>query len=271
MNTLTRFLLFAFLSFYILFLPPTLLAAATNTAVATQSTELTTTATQPISIAHKALATLLIVFIVGGFFFEMQTPGVGVSFVVAIVAAILFFTIFYFKDTVEQIDIILFAIGLLLILLEIFVIPGFGLAGILGLICTIAGLALALIDNTTLHTLNADSLHSLLIALALVVIGLTIGIFGSMLLSHYLTTSKRTPAMALHKEMKTTDGYIGVVQLPETLIGATGEAETILRPAGKVAINNTIYDAISTGELIAKGVRIVVIKIENNQLYVAPI
>lgn len=225
-------------------------------------------ATQTQSSTHRVLAILLIIFIVGGFFFEMQTPGVGISFVIALIASILFFTLFHIAGLVERLDIIIFAVGFLLILLEIFVVPGFGVVGILGLIGVIVGLALALIDNSRILSLDSLAIHDMLVALALVVIGLTFGIFGSMALSHFLTTSRRTPAMALHKSMHAADGYIGVLQLSPKLVGQKGEAQTVLRPAGKVTIAGTNYDAVALGSLIDKGASVVVIKIENNQLYV---
>lgn len=221
-----------------------------------------------ISTAQKVLATVLVVFIVGGFFSEMQTPGVGISFAISMAAAVLFFILFYGKGLVEFVDILLFVVGLVLILLEIFVVPGVGLTGILGLIFVVAGLSLSLVDNSQIAALDSTAMHDLLVALALVIIGLTFGIFGSMALSHFLTTSKRTPAMALHKEMTAEDGYIGVQILPVELVGRKGVAETVLRPSGKVLIDDTSYDAVALGAMIDKGTSIVVEKIESSQLYV---
>ena len=220
------------------------------------------------STSRKVLATLLIVFIVGGLFSEMQTPGVGISFAIAFVAAVLFFTLFYMASLVEWLDIVLFVVGVVLVLIEIFAIPGFGLTGILGLIFTIVGLALALVDNAQILELNSNSIHDMLVAVALVIIGLTVGVFGSMLLSHFLTTSKRTPAMALHKEMSPAEGYIGVQQLSPELVGKAGVAETVLRPSGKVRIEGVSYDAVALGAMIEKGASVIVQKIESNQLYV---
>ncbi len=220
------------------------------------------------STAQKVLATVLVVFIVGGFFSEMQTPGVGISFAISMAAAVLFFILFYGKGLVEFVDILLFVVGLVLILLEIFVVPGVGLTGILGLIFVVAGLSLSLVDNSQIAALDSTATHDLLVALALVIIGLTFGIFGSMALSHFLTTSKRTPAMALHKEMTAEEGYIGVQILPESLVGKRGVAETVLRPSGKVLIDGTSYDAVALGAMIDKGTSIVVEKIESSQLYV---
>lgn len=214
------------------------------------------------------LAVLLIVFIVGGLFFEMQTPGVGVSFLISMVAAVLFFVPLYLAGLAEPLDIGLFLGGLLLILLEIFVVPGFGITGISGLLCSVAGLTLALVDNSLLKEWDKSSIHEILTSFALVVIALTIGIFGSMALSHFLTTSKRTPAMALHKEMTVDDGYVAVQALDPSLIGQEGRTETVLRPSGKVSLNGTLYTAVSEGAMLERGANVVVTRIENSQLYV---
>lgn len=214
------------------------------------------------------LATLLIIFIVGGLFFEMQTPGVGVSFVISLVTAALFFIPLYVAGLAEPLDIGLFLVGLALVLLEIFVVPGFGFMGILGLLCSVAGLALSLVDNTQLLSWNKEAVHGLLTSFALVVIGLTVGILGSLALSHFLMTSKRTPAMALHKEMTPDEGYIAVQVLPKELVGQQGKTETVLRPAGKVQVNGKSYSAISEGAMLEQGVAIVVTRIENAQIYV---
>ena len=208
------------------------------------------------------LAVLLIVFIVGGLFFEMQTPGVGVSFLISMVAAVLFFVPLYLAGLAEPLDIGLFLGGLLLILLEIFVVPGFGITGISGLLCSVAGLTLALVDNSLLKEWDKSSIHEILTSFALVVIALTIGIFGSMALSHFLTTSKRTPAMALHKEMTVDDGYVAVQALDPSLIGQEGRTE------GKVSLNGTLYTAVSEGAMLERGTNVVVTRIENSQLYV---
>ncbi len=214
------------------------------------------------------LATILIVFIVGGLFFEMQTPGVGVSFLISLVASALFFVPLYIAGLAEPLDIALFLGGLLLILVEIFVVPGFGITGIVGLLCSVGGLSLALVDNSMLWSWDKSSIHGMLTSFALVVIALTIGIFGSMVLSHFLTTSKRTPAMALHKEMTVDDGYVAVQALDKSFIGQEGTTVTVLRPSGKVELNGGLYTAVSEGAMLERGSRVVVTRIENSQLYV---
>ncbi|MGI9544618.1 MAG: NfeD family protein, partial [Cyclobacteriaceae bacterium] len=77
---------------------------------------------------------ILILVIVGGIYFELQTPGVGFPILAALIAAILYFTPYYLNGLAENWEIILFFVGLVLIALEVFVIPGFGIAGISGIV-----------------------------------------------------------------------------------------------------------------------------------------
>ena len=90
---------------------------------------------------------LLIMLIIGGIYFELQTPGIGFPLGVAITAAVLYFAPLYIDGLAANWEIIIFIIGLVLLGLEIFVIPGFGIAGISGIVLIIAGLVLSLINN----------------------------------------------------------------------------------------------------------------------------
>lgn len=88
----------------------------------------------------------------------------------------------------------------------------------------------------------------------------------------YLLTSRHAPRQAqLHTELKDKDGFIGVDMSPEEAIGKVGEAMTDLRPAGKVIIDNKIYDATSIIEFIHRKSKVRVVKYEAAQIYVEPI
>ena len=97
---------------------------------------------------NPMLQSLLIIIIIGGIYFEMQTPGLGFPSAAAIVAAILYFAPLYMDGLAQNWEILVFIIGLLLIAAEIFIIPGFGIAGISGIIFLVAGLTLSLLNNT---------------------------------------------------------------------------------------------------------------------------
>src|SRR5690606_7276184 len=95
-------------------------------------------------LINPAVSGLLIILILGGIYFEMQTPGVGFALVVAAIAALLFFAPLYIEGLAEHWEMALFVLGIILIALEIFVIPGFGVPGILGIIFLVCGLAFSM-------------------------------------------------------------------------------------------------------------------------------
>ena len=80
---------------------------------------------------------LLILVFIGGLYFELQTPGVGFPGIAALVALILYLVPYYLSGLAENWEIIVLFVGLVLIALEIFVIPGFGVAGISGIAMTV--------------------------------------------------------------------------------------------------------------------------------------
>ena len=90
---------------------------------------------------------ILILVILGGIYFEMQTPGIGFAGLAALVALILYLVPYYLNGLAENWEIITFFIGLALIAVEIFVLPGFGIAGIGGIILVVGSLMLIMINN----------------------------------------------------------------------------------------------------------------------------
>ncbi len=90
---------------------------------------------------------LLIMLIIGGIYFELQTPGIGFPLGVAVLGAILYFAPLYLEGLAQNWEIIVFILGIVLLLVEIFAIPGFGVTGIAGTILIVIGLTLAMVDN----------------------------------------------------------------------------------------------------------------------------
>ncbi|MBQ1409645.1 MAG: S49 family peptidase, partial [Bacteroidales bacterium] len=90
---------------------------------------------------------ILIMLIIGGIYFELQQPGIGFPLILALSAAALYFAPLYLDGLATYWEIIIFIVGLVLIAIEIFVIPGFGVAGVLGIICVVVGLAFSMVGN----------------------------------------------------------------------------------------------------------------------------
>ena len=212
---------------------------------------------------------LLIMGIIGGIYFEMQTPGIGFPLGIAILSAILYFAPLYLEGLAANWEILIFIVGLILIALEIFVIPGFGIAGAVGIVLAFAGLFLSLLGNVNFDFKPVDT-SRLTIALTTVVVA----IFGGFLISLYLSNKLFTAKSGLFKNMalksvqQTSEGYVSIETSLLQLKGKNGVAKTVLRPSGKVLVDGEIYDAVAETGYIEKDEAIVVTKIEATQLYV---
>lgn len=217
---------------------------------------------------NPAVQAVLIMIIVGGIYMELHSPGVGFPSAAAIIAAVLYFLPLYITGIASSWIILLFVLGVMLIVLEVFVVPGFGITGIAGITCICAAVILGLIEHYTfsLSHLNADAVwSSMVIFLA--------GIFLAVGAIWYLTSSHGPKCVRRHTELMLTqqvkDGYIGVDMAPVNYIGLEGAAVTDMRPAGKVEINGEVLDAVATRGFIHAGARVRVMKYENAQIYVS--
>ncbi|MFA5647855.1 MAG: NfeD family protein [Bacteroidales bacterium] len=219
-------------------------------------------------LTSPIISGLLIMVIVGGIYFELQTPGIGFPLAIAILGAILYFAPHYIEGLAEHYEILIFIVGLLLIALEIFVIPGFGIAGISGILLVIIGLTVAMIDNDIFRDTRPFSWVEILKPLATVSVSLVSGIIISIILSRKLITSPSFPSLALNSSLTMEDGYIGVDKNQKNTLGKTGVAVTVLRPSGRVKIGEDIFDAVSEDGFINKNEEIKVIRDEAGQVYV---
>ena len=220
-------------------------------------------------LVHPVVSGLLIMAIIGGIYFEMQTPGIGFPLGVAVLAAVTYFAPLYLEGLAENWEILIFLTGLILIMVEIFVIPGFGVSGVIGLVLAFTGLTLSLIDNIVFdfEHVNIERLGT---AVLTVVIGVSLGFFLSLWASSQLFGAHRGlfRNMALHSVQNIDEGFVSIDNSLLLLKGKTGTAHTVLRPGGKVEIEGEIYDAVTSGEFIDRGKQIVVVKVETTQLYV---
>jgi len=220
-------------------------------------------------MVNPIVSGILIMLILGGIYFEMQSPGIGFALLVAIVGAVLYFSPLYLEGLAANWEILIFVIGLILIALEIFVVPGFGITGISGITLAFAGLVLSLIKNVN-FTFDQVNMSDLLIAVGTVFIGAISGITLAVYLSQKMFTTERGQFghLTLRESLKKEDGYLGVDPEILHLKGKKGITITTLRPSGKISIEGKNYDALAESGMIDKGTEIVVTRVETAQLYV---
>ncbi|MFH2144313.1 MAG: NfeD family protein [Bacteroidota bacterium] len=214
---------------------------------------------------------ILIMIIFAGIYFELQTPGIGFPLVAAITAALLYFAPLYLEGLAANWEILIFIVGIILIILEIFVIPGFGVAGISGIVLTIAGLSLSMVDNVVFDFQQPEiALAKISKALMVTCVSLVISFIISIYFSKKMFSSKKLK-FALDTTQNTEEGYISIDLKQKTLTGKIGIAATMLRPSGKVEIDEDVYDAVAITAYIEKGEKIQVVRDEAGQVYVKKI
>lgn len=197
-----------------------------------------------------------------GLFFELQSPGWGVAGSFGLICLILFFGSQYIINLASSLEIVLFFIGVILLVVELFVLPGFGIAGIAGITCMVASIYLSLLgswDSVTAPDLG-NAATRLAGALFITVAGVT-------LMFKYGPKTKMWQRLTLGGEQRVDEGYIATKDYSQ-YVGLTGKALTPLRPAGTGLIGNNRLDVVSEGGFIDQDVPIVVIRTEGYRLIV---
>lgn len=216
-------------------------------------------------LVNPMVSGILLMLIIGGIYFEMQTPGIGFALLVSVTAALLYFMPLYLEGLAANWEILLFIVGVLLLALELFVIPGFGVAGILGIICLVCGLAFSLVlnDYFVFPIGGGNLVNAFLLVMASIIITTVLAfVFGKNIFS-----SRMLKKLTLTDEQRSSEGYVGTDR-GDNLAGSTGFAVTDLRPAGKIEIDGNRYDAVSEGAFLVKGTEIEVIKHETFSIFV---
>jgi membrane-bound serine protease (ClpP class) len=222
-------------------------------------------------LLSPALQSLLILIIIGGIYFELQTPGVGFPLGLAIVAALLYFAPLYVEGLAQNWEILAFVIGIALLAVEIFVIPGFGVAGISGILLILVSLTMSVVDNVVFEFHGIEGFVVVAKVFARVIITVFAAFFLSIWLSRKIGMSGFFKGISLAASQDKEEGFIGVDLHQKEMIGKSGVAATVLRPAGRIKVEGELFDAKAEIGYIEKGDQVKVIRDEAGQLYVIKI
>jgi len=195
-----------------------------------------------------------------GLIFEIKSAGFGLGGIVGVTGLGLFFGSNLLLGLAGMEEIILLVIGLIALGLEIFVIPGFGIAGILAILSLGAAFVLAMVGNIpTLGDLTQ----------ALAVVGASVVITAAVAYAwlRHLPSSNRFKGLLLGDNMDASAGYISAPGRTD-LVGKEGVTLTDLRPGGTVVIDQERVDAVTEGDYLARGSRVVVTRSEGYRLVV---
>ena len=211
---------------------------------------------------NPIVSSLLIMVGLLGIFTEIKMGVWGLPGTIAVIALVLFFGSGYILQLASVIEIVIFIVGVILLLIEIFIIPGFGIVGVLGIIMMISGLFLGLIGDFALTDRSLISVA--IIQLAAVFVGTGIFIY---LLSKILPKSNIWNRLILQEHSPGKSGYTAK-PIFDHLIGVEGIALTDLRPAGSAIINDQRIDVVTEGDYISHNSVIVVKAVEGSKIVV---
>ncbi|MEE9166656.1 MAG: NfeD family protein [Candidatus Neomarinimicrobiota bacterium] len=195
-----------------------------------------------------------------GLLFELQSPGWGIPGTIGIVCLSLFFGATLFTDLAELTELLIILVGVALVLVEIFLIPGFGLIGILGGAVILAGFFMILLPAHPFYLDYRNALRGL-------AIGVVGGMIGLILMGRVLIRTKFWQKITLPISERSSEGYNTSIGL-EDLRGERGVAVTDLRPSGWVTVGNQKIFVVSEGEFISNGGSVRILTVDGNRVVV---
>ncbi len=218
-------------------------------------------------LINPVVNSLLMLLIMGGIWFELQSPGVGFPLIAALIGAILYFAPLYLEGLANNWEIALFFVGLILLLLEVLVVPGFGILGVLGIIALVVSLTFSLIDNKAFE-FSPQGLE--MISQPLFRISLTLMIMLALFFSFggALFKSKNFQKLILHKEEKSEQGYTVQENRFKNKVGLKGIVVRECKPLGKIELDGEQYEARSEHGWLDRGQEVIVTGATVNNLIV---
>ncbi|GIW78244.1 MAG: nodulation protein NfeD [Gemmatales bacterium] len=210
---------------------------------------------------------LLVMIGITGLILELKLPGFGVPGVTAAIAFVLYFWAHsQLAGQWTMLAILLFLLGLILVAVEIFLIPGFGFTGISGIFLVIISLALVTLVKKPETTSEWIGFSSTLGQFALaILLAIAIAFPIASYLANWLVLKPPDAAAEGEAEVPTS---ATAYEIDPSLLGAIGEAATTLRPAGKARFGDDFIDVIAEGSYVQPGARVQIIEIEGNRIVV---
>jgi membrane-bound serine protease (ClpP class) len=221
------------------------------------------------ALGSTGVAVLLLIIGLAGLYIEMHSPGMFIGAFVALVCFSLFFWSCFLGKTAGWLEVILFLGGVTCLLLEIFVIPGFGIFGLGGGAMILVSLILASQTFVIPHnSYQLEQLQHSLLTVAGAMGGLLVGIF---FLRKWLPRATFLGRLVLEPPDEVEREDIGRRELlvdRQELVGQRGVTATPLYPAGKVRLGDALIDVVADGEMIERGKTVEVVEVRGNRVLV---
>ena len=212
-------------------------------------------------LTHPVLSSLLISIGMVGILVELRTPGFGLAGAVGIGSLALFFYGHWLVQLAGWEELLLAALGLVLMAVEIFVIPGFGVVGALGILALLGGLTLSLVGaGATTEVLMA--------AVSRIVMALVVALLAGLLLLRFFPRLPFARKLVLEADLGSGPAHGSAPETDQRWLGKRGRASSVLRPAGIAEFDHERVDVVADGVMIDAGEAIEVIRVDGNRIVV---
>jgi membrane-bound serine protease (ClpP class) len=214
-------------------------------------------------LSHPVVAPILLSIGTLGLIFEIKTPSFGVAGIIGLSALAAFFGSHLLVGLAGLEEIILLGVGVVALAVEVFVVPGFGVAGIVAILCIGSATFMALIGALPTWA-DVTRASGIMIVTAGIVVGVVLALLKN------LPTAPWLRGIFLNTSTDRAAGYIAE-PAREDLIEVEGVAITDLRPSGTIEVDDERLDVVSDVGFISKGTRVRVIRSEGYRHVVEPV
>ncbi len=228
-------------------------------------------------LANPIVTSALFMGMLLGFYVEINTPGFGIPGALGVTCLFFLMLASFALEAVNWFELIILVVGLVLIAIDLFLIPSFGIVGGLGVLLFIGGILALMLPGLEkvdyeydTNTFNAAG-EFVMERLVWLAGGLIVSVIVIGLLARYVfpVLAPYSRFVLLGGEQKASEGYVSgadPAKLPKP--GESGEAVTDLRPSGRISIEDKQYQAVSDGDFIAKGTKVKIVDLDGSVIVV---
>lgn len=218
-------------------------------------------------LTGSAFTSILIIMGLVALFIEITSPGFGIPGTIAIICFAIVFSSYALLGTVDSLELILFVLGLVLLILEIFVIPGFGVAGVSGIALIVGSLVLSMQGFVFPDfEWQRDLFRRNILVVSLSTVS-SIIIFG--ILAYSLPQMKLFNRLTLSAAQSAEEGFTVQTKEEESkFLGKRGFTITKLRPVGKAEFDGEPLYVETEGEFVESGQQVEIIEVSGNRMIV---
>lgn len=218
-------------------------------------------------ITNPAIAGILLMIAIGGIYMEVRTPGFGIPGTVGILAFILVFWGHHIAGLAGFEVLLVFILGLVLLGIELFVTPGFGFLGTLGLACIFGSMLFMLSERMPVVD-KYFRLEDLAQPLLVLISSIAGAFILSGILLAFLPTTRAFDHLVLADSTSKEEGFVGTEEKPAGMVGQEGVALSELRPSGIAQFGKDRLDVVTQGGFIDAGRRVAIVRVAGRQVIV---